>query len=198
MKQFITRTGTLAVVLLSLTWLCRDPDWEPLIAFIVALTSYLSFDYWQSAQSLSNHDQDLSSKFQALFTEDSGVIYFLRDHDIAVPFRHDYIRPLFTFHDTWKGVAYEFDDKKLEKSKQEFIDKLKEYVPLVANETYPHRNNPDLNTMDFHDFQNPPEKLEMRDRINRRGNEVHDEYEKFIRIIRSKTKKTEQGGVSNG
>ena len=51
-----------------------------------------------------------------------------------MPFRHDYIRPLLTFRDTWKGVAYEFDDKKLEKSKQEFIDKLKEYVSLVAGE----------------------------------------------------------------
>ena len=186
MKAFLQRTGALVVLLLSLSWLCRAPDWEPLIAFIVALLGYLGLDYWHLHRNLSSHDIELAERFLNLIPPDSETVDLLRNQDFGSLFHYSSIKPLFTLHDTWKGVAYQFDDKKIEKAKLTFFLKLATFVPMLANETWPHDKNPELVTMDFKDWNNPPEKIAIRNRLNELGSELLDEYEKFVRVIRSK------------
>lgn len=192
MKKYLSRVGALIILLLAIAWLCRAPDWEPAIAFFIALTGYLSLDFWQIARGLSRHDKELIQKFRELFSEESGTVSFLREHDIAIPFHNRFMTPVFTFHDTWIGIEFEFDDKQLEDAKVKLKIKVKEYVELVVVETYPHDKNVEITTMDFKDFGNPPEKIQIRDKMNKLGTEVYEEYERFIRVVRSKTKQAEQ------
>jgi hypothetical protein len=159
-----------------------------LIAFIAAFLGYLGLDLWQTVREISAHDRDLADRFVAIMPPDSPTTYLLRTHDVAVPFDYSSLKPLFMLHDTWKGVGYEFEDKKLEKARVAFFSKLGEYVPLIAGETWPHEKNPDLVTMGFHDWDNPPAKIAVRDRLNQLGSELLTEYENFIRVIRAKRK----------
>ncbi len=188
MKSFQQRSGALIILLLSLTWLCRAPDWESLIAFIAALLGYIGSDLWQTARDISGHDRELADRFLELMPPDSPTTYFLRAHDVAVPFEYSNIKPLFRLHDTWKGVGYEFDDKKLDNARASFFSNLGEYVPMLASESWPHERNSALVTMDFRDWDNPPEKIAIRNRLNQLGSELLREYEKFIRVIRAKRK----------
>lgn len=194
MRSFLQRVGALLILLLSLTWLCRAPDWEPLIACLVALFGYLGLDFWHTVKGrISSHDKQLAEQFLTLVPPDSSTISFLRSHDIAVPFPYSVVEPLFRLHDTWKGIAYEFEDKKLERAKGVFFDKLKEYVPIVAWETWPHDRNSQMNTMDFHDWDNPPEKVAVRDRMNKLGSEVLAEYENYVRLLRKNLNSAQSG-----
>jgi hypothetical protein len=186
MKSFLQRIAALIIVLLSLVWLCRAPDWEPMIAFVTALTAYLGLDFWQTVRGISAHDRELVERFLKLLPPDSPTASFLRSHDIAVPFPYTDIQPLFKINDTWKGIAFCFDDKKIEKARKRFFDKLGQYVPMVACETFPHDGNSSLVTMDFKDWDNPPEKIAARDRMNSMSTEVLTEYENLVRIIRNR------------
>ena len=197
MKQLWIRIVALIILLLSLTWLCRDPDWEPLLTFVAAFLGYLGLDIWQTFHSISANDRKLFNEFHKLFSKDSGVVEFLRDHDIATTFHRRMTAPLLDFYDDWKGVHYEFDDPTLEKAKKRFMAKVKEYVPILTNETYTHSVNPELRTMDFSDWDNPPERIAIRDRLNLLGSEVLERYEELIRVFRNKTKKTEQGDAED-
>jgi hypothetical protein len=188
MNLFLKRSSTLVILLLSLTWLCRAPGWDSLIAFIGALVAYLGLDLWQTGRNVSSHDRELADRLLRLLPPESPTTYLLRSHDLAVPFQYSSIKPLFELHDTWKGVGYEFDDKKLEKARKTLFAKLAEFVPMLAGETWPHERNPELVTMDFKDWDNPPEKIAIRNRLNTLGTEFLNEYGDFVRVIRSKRK----------
>lgn len=42
--------------------------------------------------------------------------------------------------------------------------------------------------MDFHDWDNPPERIAIRDQLNQLGSELLKEYENFVRVIRANKK----------
>ena len=92
-----------------------------------------------------------------------------------------------------RGVDYEFDDKSLEKAKNQFLASVRSYVRVLINETFTHTGNPAMMTMDFSDWDNPPEKIKARDRLNKLGTDLLMEYERFVRVIRKKIKETEGG-----
>ena len=189
MKEYLSRVGALVLLLLSLTWLCQAPDWEPAIAFFLALIGYLGLDFWQMFQGLSEHDQKLIRRFHELFSEESGTITFLREHDIAAPFHSSKMTPVRTFDNTWNGIEFEFDDKHLEKAKVKLKEKVREYVSLFMVETYCDNQNVEIITMDF---ENSPEKIKIRDKMNYLSTEVYKKYERFIHVVRSKLKQAER------
>lgn len=198
MKPFLRRSAALVILLLSLVWLCRAPDWESLLAFIGALFVYGTLDVWQTFHPISAHDMSLIREFRKLFPPDSEVIEFLRDHDMANPYHHRKTEPILRIHDQWKGVDYEFDDKRLEKAKNKFLGSVTAYVRILINETFTHTMNPAMMTMDFSDWDNPPEKVKARDRLNKLGSDLLSEYEAFVRVLRKKTKEIEQVVPPNG
>lgn len=198
MRQFLQRSAALVVLLLSLVWLCRSPDWEPLIAFIVALLTYGFLDVWQTFHSISAHDANLIREFRKLFPLNSEVVEFLRDHDMAIHYHHRKTEPILRIHDQWKGVDFEFDDKRLERAKNQFLASARVYVHILITETFTHTGNPSMMTMDFSDWDNAPEKIKARDRLNKLGSELLSHYEGFVRVIRKKIKESEQAGASNG
>jgi hypothetical protein len=46
-----TRIGTVVLMLLSTVWLCRSPDWEPLIATVSAILIYVGTEVAQYKKS---------------------------------------------------------------------------------------------------------------------------------------------------
>lgn len=198
MTFFIRRTIGLIILMLSLAWLCRVPDWEPAIAFVTTFFAFISLDAWQTLQTrLSTHDQTLISKFRELLPPDSSTLAFLRDHDLAATFHYKIADPLFTLHDCWRTTDYQFDNKSLEKLRETFFTSLKDFISLLVVETSPHRSNPDWMTMDFKDLENDPEKLATRDELNKRSSKLYKDYEMLSRGIREHQSKAEQGAPAN-
>ena len=181
-------------MLLSLTWLCRDPGWEPLIAFIIALGVHIGWDGWNTFHVISTHDQSLIAKFRQLIPHDSRTIPFLRDADWAIPFNYDRIEPLFRIHDEWKSADYEFDNKSLKNTWNKFRESNDALITLATQATFPHDGNPNLVTMDFSDCNNPPEKIAERNALNDRSSHVYMCYEDLVRLIRRLQWRAEQAG----
>lgn len=197
MKLMITKLTTLALVLLSLTWLCRAPDWEPAISFIVFLSAYLGIEYRSQKKSLTKHDINLMELFRSDFQKESGTLRMLRDHDMAVPFRNENLSPIFNFSETWRGADYEFDDQELESRLKSFKKKCSEYGSYVALNTYRDRVDAKFQTMDYKEKQNRDVREEIREKLNDLGSEFHAEYESVIRTFRKKLREAEPGGAIN-
>ena len=193
----IAKLTTLALVLLSLTWLCRAPDWEPAISSIVFLSAYLGIEYRSQKKSLTKHDINLMETFRSNFQKESGTLRMLRDHDMAVPFRRENLDPVFNFNETWRGADYEFDDQELESRLKSFKKKCSEYGLYVALNTYPDRVDAKCQTMDYKEKKNTNVREEIREKLNTLGNELHAEYESVVRTFRKKLKEAELGGAIN-
>lgn len=194
MKQFLIRIGALIGLLISEAWLCRAPDWEPLLAFVTLLIAYIGLDGWQTFwhKELSDHDAKLLSQFRELIPECSPTIDFLRGHDWAVSFECRYIDPLFSIEDGWKTNHFEFDNKILNKALSDFRKANSTLMLLAATLTGRHHANIEVVTMDFNDFENSPQKIKDRDDLNKASTYLYEQYEAFALSIRKVFNKTVQ------
>jgi hypothetical protein len=188
-RAFLARTALLITLLLSVVWLCRTPDWEPLIATFTAFCAYLGLDVWKTFIRLSQHDKRLLSAFRELLPSDSRAVVFLRQDDVAVPFKYTALRPLQEFVATWNSADYEFDDRRLEKARNNFYTSLSQFLDMLSIQTYPSDKKLDWQTMDFRDFEDRPEKIEARDTLNGLGTETFEAHQALVRIARHRTRR---------
>jgi hypothetical protein len=184
MQPYITRLGLFTAVLLTLTWLCRAPDWEPLSVFVAALFAYLGHVTWTSLQRITDHEQHLLTRFRLLFPKDSGTIFFLREHDFGDSFNGDYMSPLFEYQGSWVGADFMFCNRGIEKKRCSFDKALRHFLNYLALETYPHDKRPGWFTMDYNELHNSSDKEGIRTELNARATNFVQSYEDFVQHIR--------------
>jgi len=184
MQPYITRIALFIAVLLTLTWLCRAPDWEPLSVFVAALFAYLGHDAWTSLQRINDHDEHLLKRFRLLFPKDSGTISFMREHDFGNIFNNDYMTPLFEYEVSWVGADFMFCNRGIEKKRCSFDKALRHFLKYLAQQTYPHDKKHGWSTMDYKYLHNSPDKEGIRRELNVRATNLVNGYDAFVHHIR--------------
>lgn len=198
MRQFVENVVAVVVLVATEAWFLQGyfagkPEFEPAIAFIVAVGVLLGKEPIRSALSRSTqatqHDKDLFAEFLAVLP-DEPTIRLLKAQNFGDAVRKKSIDPLFDFAHVWDSVEKEFLDGELEREKKALLAAADQLTQEIAGRTVPVRMEGFISV--FSDQQRstgqprPPEVLEDARILNKLASEFVPKYEAFVRDCRSK------------
>jgi hypothetical protein len=185
----ILKIANIFSLLLAEAWLISSPDWEPAILFITLLGTLLTQEIKNSnkepVNNITEHDKILFAKLLNKLPSTNGGIEFIRDFDFGNSFPSTKLDNLYEFDATWNNAESEFNNINIEKSKKEFLEKLKQFLHNVGQYTSPGYNHwltviP--NKYRINDFNIPKEVLEEIKLLNDSATLVYEAHQDLIRI----------------
>jgi hypothetical protein len=198
-KQFIENLFAVVSLVGTEAWFLKGyfegkPDFEPGIAFIVALGIVIAKDpiraRLSSKNSVRQHDQTLFDELlRVLPTE--PTIRTLKEHDFGGSLNRSSIIPLYEFNATWDSVEKEFIDQELEQGRMALHAAASDLAIEISRRTVPTRNQDHITV--YSESQRaetfgrrPPEVLEDARVLNEMASAFVPNYEAFIRLCRNK------------
>ena len=169
-----------------------QPDFEPAIAFLVALGALFTKDGIKAklgfSDQISNHDVSLFDEFQREFPVDP-TLRLLKETDFGNSFPNSSIQPLYNFAETWNTVEKEFLNRKLEKARKKIYDSAKDLAMKFAQETVPVGGGDFISVYpDSLRGQGGPRPQHVIDSariLNEHSSEFVPEYESFVRTCKA-------------
>jgi len=92
-----------------------------------------------SKDSLSEHDKQLVQAFRALFAQ-SGLIKHYKEHDFLLPFKRDYLTPLYEVVECWSDESHSFSNAELQEKKLAFFAAANALSEEIVRYTVPTGN----------------------------------------------------------
>jgi hypothetical protein len=201
MRQFVENLVAVAALIAAETWFLEGyfagkPEFEPAIALIAAVGAVLLREPIRSAFSkpsqTSSHDSSLFEEFMKILPHEP-TIRLLKEQNFGDAVRKKSIDPLFDFAHVWESVEKEFLDAELEKERKALHAAACKLAQEVAGRTVPVRMEGFISV--FSDRQReggqprPPEVLEDARVLNELASAFVPQYERFVRLCRSKLHK---------
>lgn len=169
-----------------------QPDFEPAIAFLVALGALFTKDSIKAklgfSDQISSHDVSLFEEFQREFPVEP-TLRLLKETDFGNSFPKSSIQPLYNFADSWDTVEKEFLNRKLEKARKKIHEAAKDLAGKFAQETVP------VGAGDFISVYpdglrgqggpRPPHVVESARILNEHSSKFVPEYESFVRTCKA-------------
>lgn len=202
-KNVFIRYLSLLILLMTVGWFFWNPigwtfDWEPLVAFVGALITFLGLDLSQYVDSYKSstqvHPADMEL-FEALsyLLPSTKVAKFLKEQNFSGSYRGSSIMPLHTFVDEWNNVEHEFIDVELEELRKSLHDATKDFVHTLN--TYSRSLRGDfysIKPVDYASNYHPSMDLKRKqegDEINSKADVVVEIHQKLFKRAREKLKK---------
>jgi hypothetical protein len=127
-------------------------------------------------------DLTLAKKYFTHFHPSGPVLRFLREQDMAAPFRKESAEPLFIYTDTWKGPNFEFLDEDIEEARREFDVLVRKFTHELAMKTTPDRHG--FVSMGFKDMEDRDYMWADQKILNDFSSESAKAFDAFYKIAR--------------
>lgn len=82
-------------------------------------------------------DRRLLARLLELMPSSTGVVPFLRDHDLGAAFRWEWVAPLDEFIQRWDNAEHVFHDPDVERERQQLLADAQEFIHRLAVESGP-------------------------------------------------------------
>jgi hypothetical protein len=138
----------------------------------------------QGADLVSEHDKRLFDELTELLSSD-GVIGFINRTNMAgFLFRNAELEPLFEFHERWNVPERQFITPGLETARQALWSKARDYLRLIAYETFP-ANTPGWRSVPEEWEEEQPERFQrVVKELHVLAGEVVDLHAELVRVGR--------------
>lgn len=190
MRRFLENLFAVAALVGAEAWFLHGyfsgtPEFEPALAFVTALGVLLGKDPIRSVLKgpAVEHDRELYARFLSDFPSNGRSARFLESHDIGTPFRSDVLTELDRFSESWAGAEHEFISSPLELQRRKLLRRLGDFRKELSLSVFA-ANTQGFLTMDLRDFEDRPEMLAKRERLNQLATDVFAEHQELIRIGR--------------
>jgi hypothetical protein len=116
-------------------------DFERLFFFLTAFVIWVLTEWKQSEEAHVNpprphpNDERISMEFVRFFSE--RMQRFLKTHDLGGSFSADFQEQIFAAADKWRGPNWEYEDRELQESFDQFTSALSEFGHALAEHFEP-------------------------------------------------------------
>jgi len=169
------------------------PDFEPAIAFLVALGAIFAKDKIKEklgfGAEVRTHDLALFEEFQRVFPVEP-TLRLLKETDFGDSFPKVAIQPLYYFVDTWDSVDKEFLNKKLERERKSLYAAAKDLALEFAKQTVPVGAGDNLSVLpdNLRGGSRPEHVLNSAKVLNEQSSKFTPKYESFVRTCKTTLK----------
>ena len=174
----IIRLLNLAALLAAVAWLGSQGGWEPAVTSLALLAGFLYQDLAQT-KSGSTHDQKLYEKFLNEFPSNGRSVQFLKNHDMAGSFLAEELEEFDRFTSTWQNAEHEFKNELLGSYLRNLLRKSNEFQNECCGNVF--NNHGSVRTMDINDWEDRPDKLRARDKLNALAEEIYAAHQELVR-----------------
>ncbi len=157
---------------------------EPLVASLGLLGALIGQEVWQVSK-LSKNDSLLFEQFLSEFPSNGRSARFLESHDIGGSFRDDELKELDKFAESWGNADHEFGNKRLEAQRKELLQATEKFRTDLSLNVFAGSHG--FLTMDLKDYEDRPELLATRERLNNLAMEVFKQHQELVRLGRKLT-----------
>ena len=173
-------------------WVGRDPSFASIAALLPFVGGVIVLEIRerqnrrnplkQTQHPIHVSDLNLYRRYISHFTSNPNVLGLLRDHDFANAFSKQQIEPLWEYVERWTGAESEFIDHRLELARRNFDTLLRQFVTLLARNTFPDNRQDECFTLDFESSSERPDILKTREKLNNLSTDVFRAFEAFHRL----------------
>jgi hypothetical protein len=177
-SMMILRAVNLAALLAAFAWWGRQGGWEPAATSLSLLGAFL----YQESGSYSGartHDKKLYEKFLKEFPSNGSSLRLLKEHDFGGSFLAENLNDFHEFLETWQNAEQEFNNKKLNSYLRSLIQKSNEFNTEYLQHVF--ANPGGVRTMDLKDWEDRPEKLLVRGKLNKLSTQVYYAHQEMVR-----------------
>lgn len=197
MRKFIEDFVAVTALIATEAWFLKGyfagaPEFEPAIAFIVALGAILGKEpvraHFSATITTAGHDKELFSSFLNVLPPER-TSRFYREQNFGDSFDRANVSPLFEFVETWNSVEKEFLDEPLEKKRRAFYTVAEKFTSEIVGRTVPLQ---DVRFASVYSEQQraagprPKSVIEDAAILNKLATSFLTEYEDFVRACRAK------------
>jgi hypothetical protein len=144
-----TRLAGLLALCLTVVWLARAPDWEPLLAVIVALAAQVTQELAVETQRKCARDAALYAEFLAALPFE-GSIQFLSQADFGGLVDALRLSDLERFSRGWTDARHEFLDRRLNTLLEALRASAAEFRGEFTSSVFPYEGGGELIDRDFY------------------------------------------------
>lgn len=150
-----------------------------MIDFLIGpLLKMIGFDY----KNKRAKDKELLDEFLSVLPSDSGSINMLKDQDMGDCIEYRYFRPLNQVAEDWTGPDKEFQVRRLEKSKLEFIGALSSFLSEYSKRSGGEGNG--FISIGMRDYEDRKEMIQYKENLNKLTSAAYKKYVNFVSIAR--------------
>jgi hypothetical protein len=180
--ELILKLSNLVLLLLSVVWLSRTPDWEPLIAFLALFFGYAYQEFkdykkLSSKDSSLKHDKSLFQKYNELLPE-NDFLYVLNNDLFNSWIQNKYSKQLGVFLELAKSIDGQFLNKEIRSVFEKFTTQLIELKFFMAAHFFVNDgssgNSPDEWILSLYPELKHSGDDQKRQRYSQREKELHE------------------------
>ncbi len=201
MIELALKLSNLVLLLLSVVWLSRAPDWEPLIAFLTLLSGY-SFQEYKDYQKLSSkessqkHDRSLYESYEEILPE-NNFRYVLNNDLFNNWVRKNYSNQISIYLEQAATIKGHFINKTIQSDFENFVKQLFELKSFMGTHFFVNDgssgSSPDEWILSLYPDLKYTGDEEKRERYFKREKELHgliDSVEEAYNSFRTTLKQT--------
>jgi len=166
---------TLIALLIGIAWFIHKPDFEPALTSLLIAATLVGLIVEEKFSTIREVDKKLFEDLKQTLPS-NGSIAVIDQHNMAGwSFQWSQLDDLDNFAHNWGDAEHEFLTKKLEAKRKLLHQKVRDYLMLLAKETFP-RSNPG--------FSSVPEEweIEQPERFERVVEQLHEQAGEIVEL----------------
>ena len=186
-RRFIQIVIALAL-LVGISWFIYKPDFEPALTSLCIAATLVGLIFEEKKSAERAADKTIFDKLKKALPS-NGSIEFINQHNMAGwAFRRSRLDYLWTFMNEWNNPEHEFLNSKLEEKRNKLYEKIKEYLHLIASETFA-TNNPEWCSVPEEWEVEQPERFErVVNQLHNLAGEIVEKHQDLLRSARKHLK----------
>ncbi|KAB7707337.1 hypothetical protein P0C22_15965 [Plesiomonas shigelloides] len=172
-------------LLIAVSWLSRDPSWEPLLTSFTLFSTYLYQEVKLHRNNLTvspvlnKMDAALIEKFKLALPSDGIAMNFLKEHDLGCSFNANKLTDIDDFINDWANAEHEFTNTELEAIRSSLLQKMMEFRDELSIAIHPKGSG--WFDIGLRDFEDRPEMFQLKEKLNSMATEIYKEHQSLIR-----------------
>ena len=144
-RRFI-QIFTAFALLIGISWFIYKPDFEPALTSLCIAATLDGLIFEEKLSTERAADKIIFEKLKNTLPS-KGSIEFINQQNMAgCSFERSRLNDLWTFMYEWNNAEHEFLNQRLEEKRKKLYGKIKEYLQLIATETFT-TNNPEWSSV---------------------------------------------------
>ena len=175
---------TFIALLIGILWFIYKPDFEPALTCLLTAATLIGLIVEEKYFTTREVDKKLFEELKKTLPSD-GSIAFIDQHNMAGwPFQWSQLKDIENFVNNWGDAEHEFLTKKIEVKRKALYEKCKEYLMLLAKESFP-TNNPGLSSIPAEwEIEQPERFVKVVKQLHTMAGEIVELHQDLFRTAR--------------
>ena len=175
-------------LLIGVFWFIFNPDFEPALTSLALLATLIGLIVEERVSSSHAVDRDLFNRLRQDLPSNGSIAFIGTNNFAGFSFQLSRLADLDTFVYEWDDAEHEFLNKNLEQKRKELMTLVKEYLSVIAVQTFPTRT-PGWNSVpEEWEIEQPKRFNEVVEKLHNLAGQIVEVHQDLFRTARKKLK----------